>query len=96
LNILFVIFQIGVSGGIAATLGLLNPTPEVLMQMAACAGTGGLLGTVIAKKIEISDLPQLVAAFHSLGNSTNLLIKCCFSEGGELLHFTLLQQVSCS
>merc|ERR1712227_535719 len=57
---------IGVSSGIAATLGLLQPNPEVLAQMAATAGIGAVLGTTIAKKIEITDLPQLVAAFHSL------------------------------
>ena len=27
---------------------------------------GGALGLTIAKKLEITDLPQLVAAFHSL------------------------------
>lgn len=58
--------MIGVTGGIAATLGILSPTPEVLAQMAGCAGIGGLLGTVIAKRIQITDLPQLVAGFHSL------------------------------
>ncbi|CAH0557319.1 unnamed protein product [Brassicogethes aeneus] len=58
--------MIGVSGGIAATLGYLSPTPEVLAQMAACLVGGGALGTVIAKRIQITDLPQLVAAFHSL------------------------------
>lgn len=58
--------QIGVAGGIAATLGILAPTTEVLCQMGGVAAIGGLLGTVIAKKIEITDLPQLVAAFHSL------------------------------
>jgi NAD(P) transhydrogenase len=58
--------MMGVSGGIAATLGLLQPTPEVLAQMIGTAGLGGLIGTTIAKKLEISDLPQLVAAFHSL------------------------------
>jgi len=57
---------IGVTSGIAATLGLLQPNPEVLAQMAGTAGIGALLGTTIAKKIEITDLPQLVAAFHSL------------------------------
>lgn len=34
--------------------------------MAGCAGIGGLLGTIIAKRIQITDLPQLVAGFHSL------------------------------
>ena len=48
------------------TLGLLQPNPEVLAQMAGTAGIGAVLGTTIAKKIEITDLPQLVAAFHSL------------------------------
>jgi NAD/NADP transhydrogenase beta subunit len=27
---------------------------------------GGLIGTVAAKKIEVTDLPQMVALFHSL------------------------------
>merc|ERR1711910_180228 len=58
--------MIGVTSGIASTIGLLQPTPEVLAQMAGTAGIGALLGTTIAKKIEITDLPQLVAAFHSL------------------------------
>ena len=32
--------MIGVSSGIAATLGLLKPSPEVLTQMVAAMGTG--------------------------------------------------------
>ncbi|XP_037078898.1 NAD(P) transhydrogenase, mitochondrial-like [Pollicipes pollicipes] len=58
--------MIGVSGGIAATLGILQPSLPVLAQMAACGAGGGALGLTIAKRIEITDLPQLVAAFHSL------------------------------
>merc|ERR1711990_314754 len=57
---------IGVSSGIAATLGILQPNPEVLAQMIGTAVAGAGIGTTIAKKIEITDLPQLVAAFHSL------------------------------
>merc|ERR1711931_12388 len=68
---------IGVSSGIAATLGILQPNPEVLTQMAVCAGAGGVLGTGIAKKIEITDLPQLVAAFHSLVGMAAMLT--CFA-----------------
>merc|ERR1712038_1234152 len=67
--------MIGVSSGVAATLGLLQPNPEVLTQMAICAAGGGLLGT--AKKIEITDLPQLVAAFHSLVGMAAMLT--CFA-----------------
>uniref|UniRef100_A0A0A9ZAR2 NAD(P) transhydrogenase, mitochondrial n=1 Tax=Lygus hesperus TaxID=30085 RepID=A0A0A9ZAR2_LYGHE len=57
---------IGVTGAIAATLGAMNPSAETLIQMAACAGIGGGIGSLVAKKIQITDLPQLVAAFHSL------------------------------
>ncbi|KAM4748007.1 NAD(P) transhydrogenase, mitochondrial-like isoform 1-T2 [Rhinophrynus dorsalis] len=58
--------MIGVAGGLAATLGSLKPSIELLSQMSAAMAMGGTIGLTIAKKIEISDLPQLVAAFHSL------------------------------
>merc|ERR1712045_107987 len=58
--------MIGVAGGVTATLGQIMPSHPVLAQMGIAAGAGGLIGSTIAKKIEITDLPQLVAAFHSL------------------------------
>uniref|UniRef100_A0AAX7UY21 proton-translocating NAD(P)(+) transhydrogenase n=1 Tax=Astatotilapia calliptera TaxID=8154 RepID=A0AAX7UY21_ASTCA len=58
--------MMGVAGGLAATLGALKPSPELLSQMSLAMAGGGTLGLTIAKRIEISDLPQLVAAFHSL------------------------------
>ncbi|KAM5192187.1 NAD(P) transhydrogenase, mitochondrial [Mantella aurantiaca] len=58
--------MIGVAGGIVATLGALKPNPELLAQMSGAMALGGTIGLTIAKRIQISDLPQLVAAFHSL------------------------------
>ena len=58
--------MVGVGTGIAATLGAMQATPEAYMQAAALLGSGGLVGAGIAARMAITDLPQLVAAFHSL------------------------------
>merc|ERR1712038_728318 len=65
--------MIGVTGGVACTLGQLLPSQPVLAQMGATAAGGALIGSTIAKRIEIIDLPQLVAAFHSLVGMAALL-----------------------
>ncbi|VDM03063.1 unnamed protein product [Schistocephalus solidus] len=56
----------GVTGGLAVTLGLLQPDPALLTQMLACLSVGAGVGAFAAKRIEVTDLPQMVALFHSL------------------------------
>lgn len=58
--------MIGVSSGVAVTLGMLKPPVELLAQMGGAMGSGLLIGTVMAKRLEVTDLPQMVALFHSL------------------------------
>ncbi|XP_059154952.1 NAD(P) transhydrogenase, mitochondrial-like [Physella acuta] len=69
---------IGVTSGVAATLGILKPTAETFTQMATCMGLGGLIGSVMAKRMEVTDLPQMVALFHSLVGAAAVLT--CFAN----------------
>ncbi|PXF49451.1 NAD(P) transhydrogenase, mitochondrial [Gracilariopsis chorda] len=58
--------MMGVGGGIATALAA-TPTPlPLLAQMIGTLGAGGALGNFIAKRMKITELPQMVAAFHSL------------------------------
>jgi H+-translocating NAD(P) transhydrogenase len=59
----------GVSGGIAATAGLLAPDVAVGTQLVASLGCGLGTGALIAQRMKITELPQMVAAFHSLVRS---------------------------
>ncbi|KAK3087026.1 hypothetical protein FSP39_000577 [Pinctada imbricata] len=70
--------MIGVSTGVAATLGLLQPSMENFTQMAAAMGSGGLLGSVIGKTIDVTRLPQMVAMFHSLVGAAAVMT--CFAN----------------
>ena len=56
---------IGIGSGIAATIGIIAPSTDVLTQMGATMAVGGTAGAIIANRIAVTDLPQLVALFHS-------------------------------
>jgi H+-translocating NAD(P) transhydrogenase len=58
--------MMGVAGGIGtAVMSVATPLP-LLSQMAACLGIGAVSGRFVAQRMKITELPQMVAAFHSL------------------------------
>lgn len=57
---------LGVSSGILASLAAVGFPPEVLVQFAGVAAIGGGVGAIIGKRITAIELPQMVAALHSV------------------------------
>ncbi|KAF2234253.1 NAD(P) transhydrogenase [Viridothelium virens] len=57
---------LGVGSGILASLAAVGFPPDVLMQFAGVAGVGSLIGLLIGRRITPTDLPQTVAALHSV------------------------------
>ena len=58
--------MLGVGSGVLASLLAVGFSPEVLAQFGGLAAIGGLLGILIGKRITPTDLPQTVAALHSV------------------------------
>ncbi len=72
----------------AATLGAIHLDMPLITQIGATMGTGGLIGALVARRIAITDLPQLVAAFHSLVGMAAVLT-CISHYIAECDHFAL-------
>ncbi|CAI2733096.1 unnamed protein product [Schistosoma spindalis] len=80
--------MIGVTSGLISTLGLIQPNLELLTQMGACLTGGSLIGSIAAKRIQVTDLPQMVALFHSLVGAAAVLT-CIANYMVEMPHLIL-------
>ncbi len=58
--------MIGMTIAILTTLGVANPDVWSWVLILGGLGVGGTIGAIMAKRIAMTDMPQLVAAFHSL------------------------------
>lgn len=58
--------MLGVAVGLLASLLAIGFEPEVLAQFALCAAMGGGIGGIIGRRITAVELPQMVAALHSV------------------------------
>ena len=58
--------MLGVGAGVLASLAAVGFSPDVLTQFAGLAAVGSIVGALIGRRISPTDLPQTVAALHSV------------------------------
>ncbi|KAI9446136.1 PNTB-domain-containing protein [Lactarius indigo] len=85
---------LGVSSGILASLGAVGFPPEVLAQFAGVAAIGGTVGTIIGRRITATELPQMVAALHSVVGLAAVLTSIGSVLGTAADHLSTLHLVT--
>ena len=92
--------MLGIAIAIVTTLLLLGMSGQGLMMVLVALVIGGGIGALIAKKIPMTDMPQLIAAFHSLvGLAAVLVAMAAFyapesfeiGQAGSIKGFSLLE-----
>ncbi|KAH9161336.1 PNTB-domain-containing protein [Lactarius sanguifluus] len=85
---------LGVSSGILASLGAVGFPPEVLAQFAGVAAIGGTVGAIIGRRITATELPQMVAALHSVVGLAAVLTSIGSVLGTAADHLSTLHLVT--
>lgn len=57
---------LGVGSGVLASLAAVGFSPETLIQCLSVAGIGSVIGGLLGRRITPTELPQMVAALHSV------------------------------
>lgn len=84
---------LGVSSGVLASLAAVGFSPEVLTQFAGVAGIGSIIGMLIGRRITPTELPQTVAALHSVVGLAAVLTSIG-SVMADLTHVSTLHLVT--
>ena len=84
---------LGVISGILASLAAVGFSQETLTQFAGVAAIGGLIGTILGRRITAIELPQMVAALHSVVGLAAVLTSIA-SVLSDVDHATTLHLVS--
>ncbi|GIL91985.1 hypothetical protein Vretimale_18536 [Volvox reticuliferus] len=84
----------GVGSGIATTLGIMHAPVAVYAQVLAMLGAGAAAGHYIGKKMKITELPQMVAAFHSLVGLAAAATSIANIMAGDPAHLDMMHKVT--
>lgn len=84
---------LGVMSGILASLLAVGFSPAILAQFAGVAVMGGTIGAIIGRRITATELPQMVAALHSVVGLAAVFTSIA-SVLADPLHVSTLHQVT--
>ncbi|KAI9571350.1 NAD(P) transhydrogenase beta subunit-domain-containing protein [Boletus coccyginus] len=84
---------LGVGSGILASLLAVGFPPELLAQFAGVATVGATIGAIIGRRITATELPQMVAALHSVVGLAAVFTSIA-SVLADPSHLSVLHQVT--
>lgn len=82
--------MLGVLAGVIATLGAVGFTNDQMGQFALLVAAGGGLGLAIGRKVSPMQLPQTVAALHSVVGLAAVMTSAGSVLGSDPAHLTTL------
>jgi H+-translocating NAD(P) transhydrogenase len=86
--------MLGVGSGVLASLAAVGFAPPVLAQFGVIAGVGSLIGAMIGRRISPTELPQTVAALHSVVGLAAVLTSIGSVLSSTGAHLTMLHMVT--